>query len=353
MKNPFILIVGILSLGVFCTCQNKIKDELNNNEISEGILPIKDRMVEVTIAQVQKKIFVQEIEINGIIQAIQAADIVWETEGIISDVQVKVGQWVEKSQILAFLEREKEELNLEKANVDLKEKQISYQSGILGSDSTRRIYLKYTSGLAAAEVALAEAKLNSDNTVLRAPISGIISDLNLRKGSKVLKGSIFSYIWNPKSLELVGNILETQLLHLKLGQKAVIKPLGSTDVFDAVLEEINPRVNQDGLVQIKLVITSKGLLPGKSLLPGQHAKGYIQIPRNNTIVIPKEAVVMHSGRPVVFTLEKDRAKWKYVELGEENANEFEVLKGLLPEEQIIISNNLHIGHDIKVKVLPK
>jgi hypothetical protein len=71
--------------------------------------------------------------------------------------------------------------------------------------------------------------------------------------------------------------------------------------------------------------------------------------------VPREAVLMRDGRPLVFKVEGDRAKWLYVELGESNDHLVEitsVLQGgaLDPDDRVVVSDHLTLAHDAKIKV---
>jgi len=72
-------------------------------------------------------------------------------------------------------------------------------------------------------------------------------------------------------------------------------------------------------------------------------------------LIPNEAILSRDGRPLLFRVEDDHAKWVYLKLGLRNDRFTEVervLQGgpLDPGTLIVISNHLTLSHDAKVKV---
>ena len=75
----------------------------------------------------------------------------------------------------------------------------------------------------------------------------------------------------------------------------------------------------------------------------------ITVPLQKCIVVPKQAVVMRSGKAVVFSLENDKAKWNYVTVGRDNGKEVEITEGLEPGMKVIVSNNLQLAHDAPVQ----
>ncbi|MDE6378363.1 MAG: efflux RND transporter periplasmic adaptor subunit, partial [Duncaniella sp.] len=69
------------------------------------------------------------------------------------------------------------------------------------------------------------------------------------------------------------------------------------------------------------------------------------------LVIPKSALVLRSGRQVVFTLDGDKAMWNYVTTGLENLNHYTVTDGLAPGMKVIVTGNLNLAHEAPVKVI--
>lgn len=335
--------LALLLSTLLLRCQSNASELADTDSQAETRLPAEQFRTKVEMARAEEKVFLQEIEISGIIQARQQADVVWETSDIIEKVQVKNGQLVEKGQVLAVVENQEEKLQLRKAEITLKEKQVSYESESLGADSLRKQYLEYHTGLAMANVSLEEAQLAMGRTLLRAPISGRVSDLRVSAGSRARAGEIFCHLWNPTHLEFVGSVMETQFSSLQAGQEAMVQPLGSSTSYAAVLQEVNPRVNEHGLVEVTLALEETG-----NLWPGKHAKANIKVSYRKTIVIPKAALVLRSGRPVVFTYASGLAKWHYVETGLENATEVEITDGIQAGDSVITSNNLQLDHDSHV-----
>jgi multidrug efflux pump subunit AcrA (membrane-fusion protein) len=73
------------------------------------------------------------------------------------------------------------------------------------------------------------------------------------------------------------------------------------------------------------------------------------------LLVPREAILTRDGRPLLFKVEDKRAKWLYVELGEQNDNLVEITKvlqggALQPGDKVIVTDHLTLTHDALVKV---
>nr|MCU0394222.1 efflux RND transporter periplasmic adaptor subunit [Thermoflexibacter sp.] len=144
------------------------------------------------------------------------------------------------------------------------------------------------------------------------------------------------------------SILESELSNLQIGQGAKIQSLAmSAKKYEGKVIEINPFVNEQGLVLVKVKIENAD----SALLEGMNVNVMIEEELSDYISIPKTAVVERSGRKVVFSYESGLAKWHYVTVAHENSTQVAISEGLKAGEQVIIDGNLNLGHDAPVEVI--
>lgn len=312
----------------------------------------------VRIAQAERKSFDYLINATGKIEALEQVKVRAERTGILELVQLREGDFVEKGKVLARMDLRENQLKLEKAKIALKNASVIFQSEALnfsevfsGNDEDRKKeiedYLKIKSGLYAAELDLREAEMDLEKSTIKAPISGRIADLKARSGALLNAGDELFDIINTGQLELKVKVLESDINLISIGQKAEIFPVGGgfTDLM-GIVRSINPRVDENGLVQVAILVSA-----AKGLLPGMNARAIIRAPQNNSLVVPKEALVYRSNRPVVFTIENNESKWNYVEVGKDNGREVEVLSGIEAGMTVITSNNLQLAHQAPVQII--
>jgi len=311
----------------------------------------------VRIAKAEKRTFDYLINASGKIEAAEQVKIIAERPGYLIELSVKEGDFVEKEKTIARLDQSESLISLEKAQIELKNAQVTYQSEILSFESIMnsgdadRItqiqeQLKAKSGLFSAEIAVKEAQMDLDKTVIKAPISGRVADLKTKRGTLVKSGDEMLEIINPSALELKVKVLESDINLISLGQKAEILPVGGGEGISGTVQSINPKVDENGLVQVSIRVNG-----AKGLLPGMNARAIIRAPQNNSTVVPKQALVYRSGRPVVFTIEKEESKWNYVEVGKDNGKEVEILSGIEAGMTVITSNNLQLAHQAPVQII--
>ena len=344
---------SILTLVVafhFFSCGS---DTSGSGDYKLSDIPVPE--IPVTTMVCKSDVFDFLIATSGIVQSMSEAQVQFKGDGIIEDIYVSSGDWVKKGQLLAGLESTHRKLLLKKATVQLEEKRISFEDLMMGfkgvQDSLNiksiRRNVSYSSGLAAAEIQHQEAELNYNNGFLHAVSSGIVSNLSLKKGNPVTTGQVLCFIHDPQQLSVSCNVIESDAFRLQKKFTAKIRPVSDRDaVYQAVVTNINPRVDeQSGMVRVDLQVTEP-----RRLIPGMHVLVEFKVPGGSSIIIPKEAVVIRSGKNVVFTMQDGLAKWNYVTLGNDNGREVEVLQGLTEGEQVIVSNIVQLSHNTVVVV---
>ena len=306
----------------------------------------------VTVTTIKKQTFNKQIISNGKIEALKKTDLRFKTQERINTINIKNGQYVTQGKLLATLDNKllKNELNkaqieLDKAKAKLEEEKINF--GLQDTTLTPQILnnLKIKSGYFEAENNLQNTQLRYYQTLLKAPFSGTIANIKTKEGDYITPSDVFCTLIAQNKLQVTFSILETDLPSITKNQTVTLIPFSNPQTtYTATISEINPVVDKNGLILIKATIKN----PDTKLIDGLNVKTIINHPIENVIVVPKQAVVLRSNREVVFTLQNNLAKWKYVEILDENTTSYAIKKGLKPTDTIIISGNINLAHDATV-----
>ncbi len=210
-----------------------------------------------------------------------------------------------------------------------------------------------------------QLKTQLGQTLVRAPVSGIIAEKLARVGDvtgippqtqvgNVVGGSqkLFSIIRDGK-LELRAQVPSIQLPQVKVGSRVVI----SSDVDKSVrlqgkVRKIKPVVNEsnrEAIVKIDLPTT-------KLLKPGIFAQAAITTKTAMGITVPQKAVLPQpDGSAIVFTLAgKDTVRAQKVETGEIiNGGRVEIKSGLPNGTWLVINGAGYLKDGDKVKVVSR
>ena len=110
------------------------------------------------------------------------------------------------------------------------------------------------------------------------------------------------------------------------------------------ITQINPQVDANGMVKVKAGFRNNG-----RLIDGMNVKVAIRKPVPNSLVVPKEALVIRQGRDVIFVRQDSLAIWKYVTVEFENSTSLSIKEGLEPGDLVIISGNVNLAHETVVR----
>lgn len=365
-----------LSIGFFCipialflsSCHSTHSSEEVAEEAKSDSLPsttTKQNQEPIETYILTGKTFYQELSGNGKVAAQRAAEIRFKTTERIAHIWVKNGERVRAGQRLAELDKFRLEHSLAQAKDNLEQSKLELQDVLIGRGysleeidrkmaanddefNLARVKSGYNKALIAYELATEELA----NATLTAPFSGVVANLTAKADNLSSTGEAFCLIIDDARPEVTFNVLESELAMVKPGYRVAVIPFAITDpsarVWGEVIE-VNPYVESNGMVKVKARVTNNG-----QLIEGMNVKVTLRQPLDESLVIPKSAVVMRSGKPVVFTLTHGKAQWNYVKVLAENSDSCIVAprskeyEGLSAGDTIVVRGNLNLAHDTEM-----
>lgn len=350
----------IIIFLIFCltSCSPKKSEEEQTKGKTVTADAAIDKVAEVTVLELKPKVFDHEIVSNGHLTAHEKVAVNFQTTGVISAIFVKNGQYVTKGQKLATLDIYKLLNQLAKDKNTVASARLEMQDVIIGQgydpqypDKVPGEVMKLArlrGGLDQAELALAATQREIDDATLTAPISGTIANLSTKPHNMTSASEPFCSIIDEKNMDVEFTVLESELPMVKAGERITITPFAGGEPHTGQVTEINPVVDENGMVRVWASVQG-----GNGLIDGMNVRVNIKKSVEEALVIPKTAVVLRSGRQVVFTLRDGKAMWNYVTTGLENLDEYTVTDGLEEGMTVIVSGNLNLAHESPVKVMKK
>lgn len=350
-KIMYMLIMAILTSG----CSNT--DKANGKETDkERTAVTSEKIPEVTALELHSSTFSHEIVSNGKAKAREKVDVNFQTPGVISAIYVRNGQRVTKGQRIATLDTYKLENQLAKDRNAVASARLEMQDVLIGQgydpEHPERVpeevmnLARLRSGLGQAELALAASKRSLEEATLTAPIGGIVANLNIDEHN--LSGSEpICRIIDDRGMEVEFSVIESELALLSIGDAVSVSPFSDpSKSTTGRITEINPMVDENGMVKVWASVDG-----GKDLLDGMNARVRVKREAEKALVVPKSAVVLRSGRHVVFTLKDGKAIWNYVAIGLENLDQYTITEGLSPGDSVIVTGNVNLAHEAPVKLI--
>ena len=307
-----------------------------------------------------------ELEASGVVVALRRTNISPASPGRIRRLLFKEGDKVKAGQLLAVMEDDEQRSRVLQRQAEL-EGAISEQIGdrkklrryerLLSQavvspdevDELRKTSQKSDYRVLEVKERLNEAQIVLDKQYIRAPFSGIITQLFAELSEYVAPatsastgaGATSTTIAElSKGLEVEAKIPESDLLNISTGQQVRITSNAfPKKVFMGTVKSISPRaVSADNVisfpVRIDLNEGSSGLRPEMNV-----SVYFIKSKSRNTLAIPLAAVELSkSGQGSVYVYrEKQNPERRAVEIGVVKDSMVEIISGLKTGERVFIA----------------
>lgn len=349
----------IFSLAVLSTlllsCNNKERKS-DEKHINVELQQVNENFVDTML--LRSITFDKQIKCNGKLRAVAKSELNMPTSGMLRNIYVKNGSMVKKGDLLASIDKEDAILALQKAEQDLERARVDLQDKLIGlgfdEDTTgisenllKRIMA--SSGYTAAVHSLENAKRNLKKCDLVAPFNGRIADINCKLHQRTEK---FCTLIDDTGFDVEFNILETEYPTVEIGQTVTIAPfIDSNKNFEGKISEINPKVDENGQVLLRARVNNVD----NFLIEGMNVDVVLSNSIPNMFVVPKDAVVMRDGYPVIFRYIDGEALWTYVDIIYSNIESYAITGNKKKETTIesgdivITSGNLNLADGTKVR----
>lgn len=191
---------------------------------------------------------------------------------------------------------------------------------------------------AAVDQAKQLQKLKADQVEalhVKAGMSGVLQQLPVQIGQRVKVGDNLARVADPTKLKAQVKIAETQAKDIQIDQKAEIDTRNG--VVNGHVRRVDPAVEQ-GTVTVDVAID--GELP-KGARPDLSVDGTIELERlNDVIYVGRPAFGQENNTVGIFRLisGSNEATRTPVKLGKSSVNTIEILNGLQPGDQVILSD---------------
>jgi len=346
---PITLLFALLSCGGGSKTGQETSDEASQQRTQE--LP------QVNVITVHRGVFQRELQSNGRLVAASKADLRFRNAEIITSISVKNGQRVSAGQEIARIDDFELRNRALTATEAVETALINMSDYLMGF----RFELKDTAlvppnilqvgyaraQLLTARVNLAQARNNLQHAALKTPISGIVANITVREYNMASTSEPFCTIIGDERFEVDFPALESEIDLLKSSHEVLIEPFAYPGTrVKGRLSGMNPVVDKNGMMQAKAIVDNT---QGK-LYEGMNVRVLVQQAVPGRLVVPKSAVVMRSDRQVLFVYANGRTQWRYVKTGLENSREYTIEEQLEDGEQVIISGNFNLAHDVEVEI---
>jgi HlyD family secretion protein len=173
-----------------------------------------------------------------------------------------------------------------------------------------------------------------DDLKVKAGMAGILQQVPVEVGAQVAPGTNLARVANPNDLKAELRIAETQTKDIRIGQPAEIDTRNG--IVKGHVSRIDPASN-GGTVGVD-VIMDEELPPGAR--PDLSVDGTIRLDElKDVVIVGRPAFGQENSTVSIFKVQPDgEAVSTKVKLGRASVNQIQVLEGLKPGDQVILSD---------------
>jgi RND family efflux transporter MFP subunit len=298
----------------------------------------------------------RSLPVSGSLKAVDSAYVKARVPGELQGLTLREGDAVKAGQLIARidatemqarLKQAREQADAAKAQIDIAERQYSNNKALVDQGFISRSALdtsanNLTAAQSTHKAALAAVELAAkgmEDTVLRAPISGMVSQRLAQPGERVPVDGRVIEIVDLSRLELEATLSAADSVEVQVGQQAQLQIEGSGRPVTARVVRINPSAQAGS----RSVLGYLAVVDPTGLRQGLFAQGTIAIGRTSALAVPLSAVRTDKPAPYVQVVEDRKVTHKPVTLGARGEADKETWVAVsgVPADAVVIRG--HVG----------
>ncbi len=319
---------------------------------AQAVQPINVRQIPVSVATAHDRRISEELSLVGTLCANNDVNVVSETSGRVTGINVEVGSFVHAGDVLVRVDDELKqaalstaEVSYEKAKKDWDRYQALFEKKSITASQYDQARLTFKS----AEAQYIVARRQLSDTRVKSPITGYVTSRPVDVGTMVQVGTSVANVVDIASLKAKLNVAEQDAFKLKVGDKVAI----STEVYPGVeftgsISSISAKGDDAHTYPVEITLKNSSVHPLKA---GMFARiEFTTLAGQAAVAIPRQSLVGSIKDPQVYVVRDGRAYLRSVIVGVANADTLGVRQGLREGDVVVVNgqNNLRDSSTVEV-----
>lgn len=363
-----ILLIALLAAGVVAAMLKKQKQAAANALPVATQAPAVMEFLPSDVMQVKAQDLRRLLPLTGSLRAVNQASVKARVAGEVREVLVREGEAVKAGQVLIRMDQSDYQARVDQAQgallaargqLDIATKSRDNNKALLDKgfisknafDNAESQFGIARANVESARGALDVAQKALADTVIRAPISGLVSSRSVQPGEKVSADNRLLDVVDLSQMELEAAVPASEIAHVALGQEVQVKIEGILQPLAGKVVRINP-ATQSGSRSIMTYIQIDN--PQGALRVGMFGEARLTMAKKAAVLsVPHSAIRSDGGNTFVYAIENSKLVQKPVTLGisgdDGEGGAVEVIQGLDSGAQIVRTNlgSLRTGTTVK------
>lgn len=192
---------------------------------------------------------------------------------------------------------------------------------------------------------LAETKRTLDDAQVRSPRKAILTYVNNEIGAQVSEGTKIAIVSDLSHFKIEGEIADTYGDRIAAGSKAVVK-IGS-DKLEGTVSDVTP-LSKNGVISFTVQLEEDN---HRRLRSGLKTDVYVMnAVKDDVMRIANASYYVGKGEYDLFVVNGEQLLKRKVQLGDSNYEYVEVISGLQPGDQVVVSDMASYKDKNKLKI---
>lgn len=348
MKRLKVIAIGVVLLGaiVGTLWHNKMQMQAKSKTTVVTSYP-------VSVTTVSKEHLTESLSLVGTISASNDVAIVAETRGRVVAVHANVGDAKAAGSVLVQVDDELKKAEFIKAEVNYERaKKDAERYTALRAERAATEWQKESAWQAfkVAEAQYIAARKEYRDTKISTPIAGVVNARPVDIGTMVQPGMVVANVVDISKLKVRLNVAERDAFKLKVGDPVEI----TTDVypgvtFNGTIASISPKADESHTYPVEITLSNSKANPLKAGMFGRVS--FISVKGEETLSIPREALVGSIKNPQVFVVVNGVAQQRDLVVGDVVGRNIAVLKGLNEGDTVVINGQNNLKDSVAVDIV--
>ena len=351
-----VLVLALLAAGALrlISARQAQKAELAAQQLAAQV-PAVLELAAADVLRVQTLELVQSLAIAGPLRASNSAFVKARVAGELQGLVLREGDRVSAGQVVARIDATESQARVRQAQQQAEAARAQVDIARRSFDNNRSLveqgFISKTAvdtsaaSLAAAEASFRAAQAGADlankaleDTVLRAPMAGVVAQRLAQPGERLAVDTRILEIVDLSRLELEASLSPADSLLVQPGQEAVLSIEGASQTLSAKVLRVNP----SAVAGSRAVLAYLAVQSNPGLRQGLFAQGRLSIGKLQVLAVPLAAVRTDKPLPYVLLIQDGAVVHQTVELGARGEQADQTMVGIkgLPERAVILSGTL-------------
>jgi membrane fusion protein (multidrug efflux system) len=309
----------------------------------------------VEVVTVSRGTLARTTTVAGTLEPIRTVGVNAQLSGSLLSVQAEEGNYVREGQVLARIDARELEAQVKSAQAALEfAESTAKRSDELWRQRiiTAEEYERDRAALAAAQASLEQLRTRLGYAVIRAPISGVVTEKRLEAGDIVSPQTRVFSVADVSTL--VSRVMVSEL------DVPLLQPGGVVDIsVDALggarvrgrIRRIFPAADSaTRLVPVEVALTGSAL---NQLRPGYTIRATFRLgARDDALLVPTRALMGPAGARTVVVVRQGKGERRMVRAGPDIDGKTEVFEGLTLGDTVVVAGQALLRDGAAVRIVP-